>query len=136
LQFKGAAAVAVFCIAVVLAGHFCYTVSGGGAMTQENDVATWIYMVHLTRPTAITSPTEEESAAIDRHFAHLQQVCSAGTVRLAGPAMDGAFGIVIFEPTDETTVHSFIAKAPALCTGVMTAELHPFHISLEHPPCR
>jgi hypothetical protein len=71
LQFKGAAAVAVFCIAVVLSGHFCYTVNGGGAMAQENTVATWIYVVH-----------------------------------------------------------------PGVCAGVMTAELQPFHILLEHPPCR
>ena len=53
-------------------------------MTQENDVATWIYVVHLTRPEAVSSPTEEESAAIDGHFVRLQQACSAGTVRLAG----------------------------------------------------
>jgi len=105
-------------------------------MTQENNVATWIYAVHLARPEAVSSSTEEKSAAIDRHFAHLQQACSAGTVRLAGPATDGAFGIVIFEATDETTARSFMAEDPAVCAGVMTAELHPFHISLEHPPCR
>ena len=58
-------------------------------MTQENDVATWIYVVHL-----------------------------------AGPA------------TDETTARSFMAEDPAVCAGVMTAELHPFRISLEHLPCR
>ena len=62
----------------------CYTVSRGGAVTRENDVATWIYVVHLTRPEAVSSPTEEESAAIDGHFVRLQQACSAGTVRLAG----------------------------------------------------
>ena len=33
----------------------CYTVTGGGAVTRENDVATWIYVVHLTRPAAMTS---------------------------------------------------------------------------------
>ena len=105
-------------------------------MTQENDVTTWIYVVHLTRPSARTSPTEDESAAIDRHFVHLQQTCSAGTVRLAGPAPDGAFGIVIFEAEDETAARSFMADDPAVCAGVMTAELHPFRVSLEHPPCR
>ena len=105
-------------------------------MTQENDVATWIYVVHLTRPAARTLPTEEESAAIDRHFVHLQQACSAGTVRLAGPATDGAFGIVIFEAEDETAASSFLADDPAVRAGVMTAELHPFRISLEHLPCR
>jgi len=105
-------------------------------MTQENDVATWIYVVHLTRPATITSPTEEESATIDRHFVHLQQTCSAGTVRLAGPATDGAFGIVIFEAEDETAARSFMSDDPAVRAGVMTAELHPFHVSMEYLPCR
>lgn len=104
-------------------------------MTQENDVATWIYVVHLIRPAAIASPTEEESAAIDRHFVRLQQACGAGIVRLAGPATDGAFGIVIFEAADETAARSFMADDPAVRAGVMTAELHPFRVSLEHVPC-
>jgi uncharacterized protein YciI len=105
-------------------------------MTQENNVATWIYVVHLARPEAVSSPTEEESAAIDRHFAHLQQASSSGTVRLAGPATDGAFGLVIFEAEDETAACSFMADDPAVRAGVITAELHPFRVSLEHPPCR
>ncbi|MFA4932281.1 MAG: YciI family protein [Caldisericia bacterium] len=104
-------------------------------MTRENDVATWIYMVRLTRPAAIASPTEEESAAIDRHFVRLQQACAVGTVRLAGPATDGAFGIVIFEAADETAAQSFIAEDPAVRAGVMTAELHPFRVSMEHLLC-
>jgi uncharacterized protein YciI len=104
-------------------------------MTRENDVATWIYMVRLTRPEAIASPTEEESVAIDRHFVRLQWECAAGTVRLAGPATDGAFGIVIFEAADETAACSFAAEDPAVLAGVMTAELHPFRVSMEHLPC-
>jgi uncharacterized protein YciI len=105
-------------------------------MTRENDVATWIYVVHLTRPAAMASPTEDESAAIDHHFMRLQEACSAGTVRLAGPATDGAFGIVIFEAEDETAASTFMADDPAVRAGVMTAELHPFRVSLEHLPYR
>jgi uncharacterized protein len=105
-------------------------------VTGENDVTTWIYVVHLTKPAAMASPTEDESAAIDRHFVYLQQACAAGTVRLAGPATDGAFGIVIFEAEDETAARSFMEDDPAVRAGVMTAELHPFHVSLEHVPCR
>ena len=105
-------------------------------MTRENGVATWIYVVHLTRPEAVLSPTEEESAAIDGHFVRLQQACSAGTVRLAGPATDGAFGIVIFEAEGETAARSFMRDDPAVRAGVMTAELHPFHVSMEYLPCR
>jgi len=98
-------------------------------------VATWIYVVRLTRPEAVLLQTEEESAAIDRHFIRLQQACTVGTVRLAGPATDGSFGIVIFEAEDEAAARSFMAEDPAVLSGVMTAELHPFHVSLEHLPC-
>ncbi|MCX6085772.1 MAG: YciI family protein [Caldiserica bacterium] len=105
-------------------------------MTLEHDVATWIYMVHLTRPAAATSPTEEESAAIDDHFVRLQQACSVGTVRLAGPATDGAFGIVIFEAENEAAARLFMTEDPAVLAGVMTAELHPFKVSLVNLPCR
>jgi uncharacterized protein len=104
-------------------------------VTGENDVATWIYVVHLTRPAAIVSPTEEESAAIDRHFVRLQQAYGAGIVRLAGTATDAAFGIVIFGAADETVARSFMADDSAVRAGVMTAELHPFRVSLEHLPC-
>ncbi|HWQ21597.1 MAG TPA: YciI family protein [Clostridia bacterium] len=98
-------------------------------------MATWIYLLHLTRPEAVSSPTEDESAAIDRHFVRLQRACAAGTVRLAGPATDGAFGIVIFEARDEAAACSFMVEDPAVRAGVMTAELHPFRVSLEHLPC-
>jgi hypothetical protein len=58
-------------------------------MTQENNVATWIYVVHLARPEAVSSPTEEESAAIDRHFAHLQRHAVQARYDWQGPRRTG-----------------------------------------------
>jgi uncharacterized protein YciI len=107
----------------------------GGVMTRESDVATWIYVLHLTRLAAITSPTDEETAAIDCHFVRLQRACAAGTVRLAGPATDGALGIVIFEAGDEAAARSFVSEDPVVLAGVMNAELHPFRVSVERLPC-
>ena len=45
-------------------------------------------------------------------------------------------GIVIFEVADETVARLFMADGPAVRAGVMTAELHPFHVSMEYLPCR
>jgi uncharacterized protein len=42
---------------------------------------------------------------------------------------------VIFEAADETVARSFMADDPAVRAGVMTAELHPFRVLLEHLPC-
>jgi uncharacterized protein YciI len=43
---------------------------------------------------------------------------------------------VIFEAEDETAARSFMTDDPAVRAGVMTAELHPFHVSMEYLPCR
>jgi hypothetical protein len=42
---------------------------------------------------------------------------------------------VIFEAADETVARSFMADDPAVRAGVMTAELHPFCVLLEHLLC-
>ena len=94
-------------------------------------MATWIYVVHLTRPASLTDPTVEEASAIQYHLERLKTLCAEGVVRLAGPALDGAFGIVILDTADEATAVSVMNEDPAVQAGVMTAELHPFHVSME-----
>lgn len=94
-------------------------------------MATWIYVVRLTRPAMLTDPTVEETDIMDRHFERLKRLFEEGTVHMAGPALDGAFGIVVFEAEDEGTAVSTMNDDPAVMAGIMTAELHPFRISLE-----
>lgn len=94
-------------------------------------MATWIYLVRLARLEALTDPTVEEADAIDRHFERLKKLFKEGTVHMAGPALDGTFGIVIFEARDEAAATSIMNEDPAVQAGVMTAELHPFRISME-----
>ena len=49
---------------------------------------------------------------------------------LAGPCLDGAFGIVLFEAESDEAARAFMASDPAIQGGVMTGELHPLRISL------
>jgi len=51
-------------------------------------------------------------------------------VVLAGPCTDGAFGIVVFEADSEEDAAVYMNGDPAVEGGLMSAELHPFRISL------
>jgi uncharacterized protein YciI len=90
----------------------------------------YLYLTRLTRPAAFDHPTEEESAIVGTHFAHLKAATEAGLVLLAGPCLDGAFGIVLFEAASDEAARAFMASDPAIQGGVMAGELHPIRISL------
>jgi uncharacterized protein YciI len=96
---------------------------------------TWVYVLRLTRKGAVAAPTAAESHAIDCHFDRLQKAFDAGTVHLAGPTLDGEFGLVIFDAEDEEAARRFAAEDPSVQAGVMSAELHPFRMSLGRRPC-
>ena len=90
----------------------------------------YIYLTRLTRPESFDRPTAQESAVISTHFAHLKAATEAGKLLLAGPCLDGAFGIVLFEAESDIAARAFMESDPAIAGGVMTGELHPLRISL------
>jgi uncharacterized protein YciI len=79
--------------------------------------------------------TKEDKAALDRHFTHLKEAAKSGEVILAGrtkePGKD-AFGIAIFRAADEAAARKFMESDPAVVAKLMTAELHPFSVHLQH----
>jgi uncharacterized protein YciI len=44
--------------------------------------------------------------------------------------LDKAFGIVVFQASSEEEAQEYMKNDPAVKKGIMTAELHPFRISL------
>ena len=74
------------------------------------------------------SPTEE--AVIEEHFDRLKKALAEGKLVLAGPCNDRAFGIVVFKAQSREEAEKFMKEDPAVKRGLMTAELHPFHVSL------
>jgi uncharacterized protein YciI len=91
----------------------------------------YIYIIHPFRQELAFHPTPEEEAILDKHLNYLQQAASDGIVRLAGPSLDGIFGVVVFCVEDEATAERFMFDDPAVKGGLMVAELHPFRISVE-----
>jgi uncharacterized protein YciI len=78
-------------------------------------------------------PTADEARVIGDHFAYLQGLLAAGSLKLAGRATDAGertFGIVVFEAVDSAAAAALMAADPSVREGVMAVELFPFRIAL------
>ncbi len=93
-------------------------------------MSTYICVVKLVRPELLEDMSPEQGAIMERHFGRLQQGVREGKVVLAGPCTNGAFGIVVYDADSEEEAAAYMDEDPAVQGGLMTAELHPFRISL------
>ena len=79
--------------------------------------------------------TKADNAVLERHFARFQEAVKSGQLILAGRTKepgDKTFGIAIFKASDEAAARAFMEADPTVSAGLMTAELHPFAVALEH----
>jgi uncharacterized protein YciI len=95
----------------------------------------FIYVLHLvSRLYDDKNWTKEDNATLQRHFARFQEAIKTGQLILAGRTSesgDRTFGIAIFEASDEVAARKFMEEDPAVASGLMTAELHPFAVALQ-----
>jgi uncharacterized protein YciI len=89
----------------------------------------FIYVLKLAKKRSEEfSPREE--AIMEKHFDSLKKALAEGKLVFAGPCEDRTFGIVVFRAESKEEAEKFMKNDPAVKHGVMTAELHPFHVSL------
>jgi uncharacterized protein YciI len=116
----------------------CMIVQSLSAQTPEADTKRkqFIYVLRLVpRLYSDANWTKEDKLALDRHFARFKHAIETGELILAGRTRepgDKTFGIAVFEATDEAAARIFMESDPAVVAGLMTAELHPFAIALQH----
>ena len=67
---------------------------------------------------------------MEAHFIYLKNWLEKKVLVLAGPCLDAAFGVAILETESEEKAKEIMQNDPAVKGRVMTAELHPFRISL------
>lgn len=95
----------------------------------------FIYVLRLVpRLHSESAWTNEDKMALDRHFTRFQHAIETGELILAGrtqEAGDKTFGIAVFEAANEAAARKFMESDPAVVSGLMTAELHPFAIALQ-----
>jgi uncharacterized protein YciI len=90
----------------------------------------WVYVIRATRSDFAGGPTAQESAVMSEHFQYLKGLLEGGTLVMAGPALDAAFGLVVFEADSEDEARLIMAGDPSVANGVMSASLHPYRTSL------
>jgi len=93
-------------------------------------MAEWLYVLRPPRQTFADDMTDEESAIMREHFAYLRQLLTDGALVLAGPSLGPVFGIAVVEADDEEEAGRIMAADPAVSSGLQTAELSPFRVSL------
>jgi uncharacterized protein YciI len=87
-------------------------------------------MLRPKSPSLIDETTLEQEARLGEHFEYLERALEDGKLILAGPCLDGEFGIVVFRGATDDEALEFMQNDPAVRHGLMTAELHPFRVSL------
>lgn len=91
--------------------------------------STFICLIRPTRPGFAEQMLPEEVEAMQAHSAYLDRLLNDITFHLIGPCLDRAFGISIFDAESLEAAREIAAHDPSVERGVMTAEVHPFHIS-------
>lgn len=89
----------------------------------------FIYVLKLAKNRSEEFSSAEE-AIMEGHFDRLKKTLAEGRLVFAGPCEDRAFGIVVFRAQSKEEAEKFMKNDPAVKHGIMTAELHPFHVSL------
>ncbi|KGP72110.1 YciI family protein [Pontibacillus yanchengensis] len=90
----------------------------------------YVYLIRPTRDSFVDSMTEQEGKVMDRHFDYLNEMLSEGNLIMAGPCLDGAFGIVVFRAESEDMAKKVMESDPSVMERVMTGEVHPYRVSL------
>ena len=90
------------------------------------------YLVIIRPPRANfeENMTPKEIKAMEEHFSYLQSLLGAKKLILAGPCLDGAFGVILLNVKSYKEAEELIDNDPSVKAKIMTPEIHPFRISL------
>lgn len=89
----------------------------------------FIYVLKLARSRSEELSSADE-AVVEKHFGRLKKALADGKLIFAGRCEDKEFGVVVFRAQSSEDAEKFMKDDPAVEHGIMTAELHPFHVSL------
>jgi len=90
----------------------------------------FIYIIRPHKENFAENMTEAEAEIMSNHFVYLQDLMTKGKLVLAGPELSGKFGIAIFEADNIDHAKELTANDPAVNSGIVTAEIYPYRISL------
>ena len=89
----------------------------------------FVALIRPTRPGfTIESMTPEEKAAMQAHSVYQQHLMIEKKLILSGPCLDGAFGLGLFEADSAEEMRQIMENDPAISSGAMSPEWHPFRL--------
>jgi uncharacterized protein YciI len=83
-----------------------------------------------TRPTWPDDMTPDEEKIMQEHFVYLKNLVAEEKVILAGPCLEGKFGIVIIQATTREEAEKIMAGDPSVTSGLHIYELLEMRVSL------
>ncbi|MGG1677073.1 YciI family protein [Neobacillus sp. NRS-1170] len=90
----------------------------------------FVYLIRPKRKDFIESMTHMEAKIMEEHFEYLKGLLAEEKLILAGPCLDGAFGICVFKSESWEDAETVMNNDPAVSNGVMSSELHEYRVSL------
>ncbi len=99
----------------------------------------FLYRLTPSRPEMLSRSTAAEDAIIADHFAYLEKLEEEKILILAGRTEtreNSSLGLVIYTAENETQAREIMLNDPAVKSGVMLAEFHPFRLAFlnsKHP---
>ncbi|MCB1216984.1 hypothetical protein KDL44_06305 [bacterium] len=98
----------------------------------------WLYILRPLREAMLSEgPSPEEMQVLSAHGAHLQQLLEQGRLVLAGRTQYDdmrTMGLVVLRAEDEDAARRLMESDPPVLAGVMSAELHPYHVAFLGQP--
>jgi uncharacterized protein len=89
----------------------------------------FLCLAHPPRPTFVHDATPEEREIMGRHAVFLKDLLDRGKLLLAGPCLDGAYGVAIFKTSDADEVRRILLEDPA--KGLFAkVEIHSMRVGL------
>lgn len=89
----------------------------------------FLYLLHPPRAGFILDMSDDERAIMGQHQAWLAGLLGRGLL-LAGPTLDGAFGVALFAGSDPAALAELVAGDPAVRAGLCRSALHPVYAGL------
>ncbi|MFI5212240.1 MAG: YciI family protein [Ignavibacteria bacterium] len=90
----------------------------------------FIYIIRPFKENFVQTATESENEIMGHHFNYLQSMLSDGKLIMAGPETTGKFGLCVIETGSEQEARDIMENDPAVKSGIVSAELYPYRVSL------
>jgi uncharacterized protein YciI len=94
----------------------------------------FLYLLVPPRPTFVRDADPREREIMARHAAYLGAARDRGFLLMAGPTLDGAWGVGVLQTRNAAEAEAFRDADPAVTSGLMEGRLHPWSASITRLP--